>query len=339
MHSFSWKNPLRLIRLRREYEKEILLGLTLALSLGTFCLIGCGNTSGEADASNSLEEAVEITVESDLDESETSAKVATTEPELEATDNAGTGETEGALVAASQSDWVGDWTVVCTKVRRGKVGEEPETTTVFSGFIINSVLINDDFTGAFNSYDGQSAAFTWQIQDPYLILINCSNGDTASSFMCSMNKEGQIEMMSFDLGEDEDSSYTSHSFTLSKDGEPEKFPYDPADATDIMDASLLRGHWDLCAYMQENLSFQGDVSILNLGTELIPSLEFNEGGTGTFTSFFDEEDITWFVDKNGAVVSMGEMDLSLKCYENMLLLVCPSYEHGDMYYFFDNKAE
>lgn len=312
--------------------RKRIIGFTLALSLVSFGLIGCGNTSGDADVSNSLEEATVATVEPELDESETSAKVATTEPEREVADTAVTGDTKsGTLVAASQSDWVGDWKVVSTKISREKLGEEPETTTVYSGLVLNSVRINEDFTGAFNSYDGESEAFTWEIQDPYLILIPDYN------FMCSMNKEGNIDMTSFDIGEDD--LYTIQSFTLSKDGEPEKFPYDTMDATDILDDSILNGHWDLCAYMQENLCFQGDVSILNLGTELIPSLVFNDDGTGTFTSFFEEEDITWVVDKNGAVVSMGETNLSLKRYDNMLLLVCPSYEHGDMYYFFENKAE
>ena len=312
--------------------RQRILGFTLALGLITFGLIGCVNTSGDADAANSLEEATEAAVESELGESETPAKVATTEPEREAADTAASGDTEGGtLVAVSPSDWVGDWKVLYSEVHRGELGEESETTTVYSGFMFDSVRINDDFTGTFNSDDGESGTFTWEIQDPYLILINDYN------FICSMKEDGQINMMSIDLGED--SFYTTHSFVLSKDGEPEKFPYDPTDATDIMDDSLLNGHWDLCAYMHKDLCFQGDVSLLNLGTEYNPSLEFNEDGTGTFTDLFDEEDITWAVGKKGAVVSMRGTDLSLKCYENMLLLVRPSYEYGDMYYFFENKEE
>ena len=76
-----------------------------------------------------------------------------------------------------------------------------------------------------------------------------------------------------------------------------------------------------------------------MGTEYIPSLELNENGTGIFTSFFGERDITWVVGENGAVVTMGEIDLSMKAYEDMLLLVCPSNENGDMYYYFEERAE
>ena len=65
----------------------------------------------------------------------------------------------------------------------------------------------------------------------------------------------------------------------------------------------------------------------------------NEDGTGVFTSFFEEREITWTVGENGAVVSLGETDLSLKRLEDMLLLVSPGNENGDMYYYFEKKAE
>ena len=352
-----------------------------ALSLVSYSLTGCGDSSG--DVPNTAEGTAETAAGRESDETGDSAKMEITRPEQEAAAAEMTGpeqeaaaaemtrpEQEAAaaemtgpgqeaaaeemaepeqkeLIPVNPSDWVGEWKVVRTNLNSGEIGEEgvlrddPRSATVFNGLYYKAVIFNEDFTGTVISSDGSTDAFIWEIKDSCIVNVHYVDENNTSSFVCFMKEAGQIEMLA--LKRYEENKYTSYIFCLSKNEESGAFPYDSTDAEDVMDDSLLRGHWDICTYMQADLCFQGDLSILKseglLETEYIPSLELNEDGTGVFTSFFEEREITWTVGENGAVVSLGETDLSLKRLEDMLLLVSPGNENGDMYYYFEKKAE